>query len=64
MSQKEFITQMLRLSDVLYGIDIPINKTTSLSDNDGFRKFRAVVKALNIYVDIGESERYDELGDE
>lgn len=64
MSQKEFIVQMLRLSDVLYEIDIPINKTTSLSRNDGFQKFRAVVKALNIYVDIGESERYDELGDE
>lgn len=64
MSQKEFINQMLRLSDVLNVIDIPINQTNSLSDNDGFQKFRAVVKALNLYVDLGESEEYLELGDE
>lgn len=64
MSQKEMIRQMLELGDVLHEMSIEYNKTTLLSNNDDFRKFRAVVKALNLYVDIADTDNYGELGDE
>lgn len=64
MTQNEIINQMLGLADVLYKMDIQANKTTSLSGNDDFRNFRAIVKALNLYVDIANTDEYGELGDE
>lgn len=64
MSQKEMIRQMLELGDVLHEMNIEYNKTTLLSENDDFKKFRAVVKALNLYVDIADTDNYGELGDE
>ena len=63
MSQTEIIDQMMELVDVLHDMGITPNITTSLCENVEFREFRAVVKALNLYVDMGYDDSYADKGD-
>ena len=63
MSQTEIIDQMMELVDVLHDMGITPNITPSLCENVEFREFRAVVKALNLYVDMGYDDSYADKGD-
>lgn len=63
MSQTEIIDQMTELVNVLYDMEIRPNKTTALYNNAEFREFRAVVKALNMYVNMGYEEDYADRSD-
>lgn len=63
MSQNEIIDQMMVLVDVLHDMGITPNITTSLCDNVEFKEFRAVVKAINLYVDMCYDDSYADRGD-
>ena len=63
MSQNEIIDQMMELVDVLNDMGITPNITTSLCENVEFREFRAVVKAINLYVDMGYDDSYADRSD-
>ena len=63
MSQTEIIEQMMELVDVLNDMGITPNITTSLCENVEFREFRAVVKAINLYVDMGYDDSYADRSD-
>ena len=63
MSQTEIIDQMMELVDVLNDMGITPNITTSLCENVEFREFRAVVKAINLYVDMGYDDSYADRSD-